>query len=101
MSKPVISTPMIDGRWPIIPNRDQRDSRARSNRPFGSAPYNPTNPDNRRICQRLMEIRDAERDMAERDGREWLGLGPRQYAYRLKAAGFLFAEQTTLGKEHF
>jgi len=49
----------------------------------------------------VIVIRDAERDMAERDGREWLGLGPRQYAYRLKSRGFMFADTSQLDKSHF
>jgi hypothetical protein len=89
------------GRWPEISLLDTRQRSVRLNRPFGSAPYNPTDWDKHRIIKSCIKIRDAERLMAERDGRDWLGLGPRQYAYRLKAAGFLFADQTELGKDDF
>jgi len=88
-------------RWPVISNHDQRSDRARQNRPFGAAPWNPRDPDNWRIYEKSVEVRNRERSMAEEQGREWRGLGSRQYAYRLKAAGFLFADETKLGKEHF
>ena len=88
-------------RWPVISNHDQRSKQMQSNRPFGAAPWNPRDPDNLRICERLIEIRNTERAMAEEQGREWRGLGSRQYAYRLKAGGFLFADKTTLTKDHF
>jgi hypothetical protein len=88
-------------RWPVISNHDLRSDRARANRPFGAAAWNPHDPDNRRICEALIEIRNSERAMAEEQNREWFGLNSRQYAYRLKTRGFLFADRTKLDKKDF
>jgi hypothetical protein len=98
-------------RWPIISLDDDRSDQTKRDTPFGSADWNPRggeDSDNARIARMVIEIRDHERDMAERDGREWLGIGPRQYAYRLKAAGFVFADPSRwkegkpeLTKDHF
>jgi hypothetical protein len=88
-------------RWPVISNDDLRSKKARQNRPFGAAPWKARDPDNSRICERLIKIRDRERAMSKKQWRKWRGLGPRAYAYRLKAAGFIFADATTLTKEHF
>jgi hypothetical protein len=95
-------------RWPIISLRDERSIQTQRDTPFGSAPWNPNSEDNKRIARMIIEIRDQERDMARRDGRDWLGIGPRQYAYRLKARGFIFADPSRwkdgkpeLTKEHF
>jgi hypothetical protein len=80
---------------------NQRKRQTQRDTPFGSAPWNPHDKDNERIKEELIEIRDQERDMAHRDGRVWLGLGPRQYCYRLKTRGFIFADGRKLDKEHF
>jgi hypothetical protein len=98
-------------RWPIISLRDERSPSVQRDTPFGSADWNPRggeDSDNARIARMVIEIRDQERDMAERDGRDWLGIGPRQYAYRLKARGFIFADprrwkegKPELTKDHF
>jgi hypothetical protein len=93
-------------RWPLVSLLDLRSRDAKRVRPFGSIEWTPRggeDSDNWRMAQRFIEIRDAERAMARRDGRQWLGLGPRQYAYRLKAAAekFYFADGTEFGKQHF
>jgi hypothetical protein len=100
-----------DKRWPSVSLLDLRSRDARRIRPFGSiewAPQGGEDSDNWRMAQRFIEIRDAERAMARSDKRAWLGLGPRQYAYRLKARGFVFNAATKnfpagaeFGKDHF
>jgi hypothetical protein len=75
-------------RWPVVSLDDNRSTAARLNRPFGAAPWHPRDPDNWRIFKGLIEVRNRERAMAEAEGREWRGLNSRQYAYRLKVAGF-------------
>lgn len=93
-------------RWPLVSLLDERSPDAKRVRPFGSIEWTPRggeDSDNWRMAQRFIEIRNTERDMARRDGRAWRGLGPRQYAYRLKAASekFYFADGTEFGKQHF
>ena len=88
-------------RWPVVSLRDNRSTAARLNRPFGAAAWHPTDHDNWRIYEKLIEIRDRERELAETQGRDWLGLGSRQYCYRLKTAGFLFADRRELDKKDF
>jgi hypothetical protein len=88
-------------RWPEVSLVDLRSRQARLNRPFGAAPWKPRDDDNRRIADRLVKIRDKEREMAKKQWREWRGLNSRQYAYRLKTSGFLFADQRKLDKEDF
>jgi hypothetical protein len=91
----------VDARWAVISNSDLRRRQTQLDRPFGSAAWRPKDDDNERIAKRLVKIRDHERDMALAQKRDWLGLGVRQYCYRLKARGFIFADATQLGKEHF
>jgi hypothetical protein len=94
--------------WPSVSIIDKRSPETRRRRPFGSKEWNPTDEDNMRIRDDSIAIRNKERGMAERDGRDWRGLGPRQYAYRLKAAGFVFEDprnwkegKPELTKAHF
>jgi hypothetical protein len=88
-------------RWPVISNLDLRSKQQRHAIPFGAAGWWPRDDDNERIANKLVEIRDAECAMARSEGRAWLGLGSRQYAYRLKARGFIFADQRKLDKDDF
>lgn len=91
-------------RWPTISIVDQRKRQTQLDRPFGSASWRPLgceDSDNGRLAPAIIAVRDRERDLAESEGRDWLGIGSRQYAYRLKSAGFMFADATKLDKKHF
>jgi hypothetical protein len=86
--------------WLELSLEDTRNPRARGNRPFGMAPWNPQR-ETRRLLEAVLAVRDNEKAMAAADGRDWLGLGPRQYAYRVKATGFTYANGTIFDKDHF
>jgi hypothetical protein len=90
-----------DECWPEISLLDLRKAETRRTRPFGEAKWRPIGPDNLRIAEMVLKVRDAERAMAQRDGREWRGIGSRQYAYRLKTRGFMFADGRVLDKDDF
>jgi hypothetical protein len=96
--QPVDSSPE---RWPLVSLRDNRSLKTRRSRPFGAAAWRPRDADNWRIYEKLIEIRDRERQMALDEGRIWLGLGSRQYAYRLKTAEFMFVDRRKLTKKDF
>ena len=88
-------------RWPLVSLRDNRSEAARANRPFGMAKWNPRDDDNRRIAEKLIEIRDAGVIEVQAENREWFGIGSRGYAYKLKARGFEFADHRVLTKADF